>query len=372
MINNEFISIIEIENIENNKHFQRLSEKTQVLVPMTGRSEIAKTRLTHSYEVATSAKVIASYIAIYNNLNSIYEVDYNNCLKQISLLHDIGHPPLGHDGASIIDKKFKELGLSEGFSDNNNNLTIIEKDDINLRDYVKASTIKYPDSLYEYQKEKYSFILSKAINEDKEYFENKKIKIDNINKTISCQIMDEADRNSYTCSDLSDFFCLNKKGNNLSIKDIESFFNFRNNEQFLIGKEMISAVNSNSKKTIKEFFIKMKNNFNKNLNISNNGLYFIDKNLFEVRESFSNIEYELFIKPIRQKKFHLDNINKLNYFIDNVVNHNWIQSSYYKEKLNKSTNEIETLRLKRDMISEVSDWFVINFKNKNKPNSILR
>lgn len=365
----EMKAIKEIENIENNKSFQRLSEKTQVLVPMTGRNEIVKNRLTHSYEVATSASNIMLNIALKNKLSSINDLDYQNSVKQICMLHDIGHPPFGHDGAKIIDSFFKEKGLAEGFSDNNNNLVIMEKQRINVRDYVKAGIIKYPEKLYDEQKKIYLPILDKAINEDKEHYESIGIKLGNIKTTISGQIMDEADRNSYTCSDLSDFYCL---GTKIKINQIENIFNMDSEKQFLIVKRMINEINSGSKNRIKNFFYFMKNSFNENINISENGLYFIDEDLFQIRESFSKMEYELFIKPVRSEKFHINNEKKLKNFINEVFNNNWIQSSFYKEKINNTSDPIEKLILQRDMISEVSDWFVINFDKKYKKKNKIK
>lgn len=360
---NEMKSIKEIESIENNKSFQRLSEKTQVLVPMNGRKEIVKNRLTHSYEVATSAKNILLNIAIRNNIKSIHDLDYQNSIRQTCMLHDIGHPPFGHDGAKIIDSFFKEKGLMEGFSDNNNNLVVIEKQRIHVRDYIKASIIKYPEKLYDEQKKIYLPILEKAIQDDKEYYHSIGISLNDIKTTIGCQIMDEADRNSYTCSDLSDFYCL---GSKIKQSDIEEIFNLDSDKQFLTVKKMITEINSGSKNRIKNFFNSMKNSFNENIDISENGLVFLDNDILELRESFSKMEYELFIKPIRSEKFHLDNVKKLKKFINEVVNNNWVQSSFYKDKIENTSDPIEKLIFQRDMISEVSDWFVINFDNKYK------
>ena len=122
----EEIANDEINRIETSKAFQRLAEKTQVLVPETGRDEIVKTRFSHSYEVASSAKKMAITIAKQLGLNSVQEIDYQNALTQVCLLHDVGHPPFGHDGQKFIDQVFKAHGLEEGFSDNNNNLVLIE------------------------------------------------------------------------------------------------------------------------------------------------------------------------------------------------------------------------------------------------------
>ena len=115
-------SLINTSNIISNKAFQRLAEKTQVVFPKNGRKETVQNRLTHSYQVTNSAKIIENNITIPGK-----DIDYQHSLFNTCLLHDIGHPPFGHEGASYLDKKFKKLGLEEGFSDNNNNFVNIEK-----------------------------------------------------------------------------------------------------------------------------------------------------------------------------------------------------------------------------------------------------
>ena len=275
----EEIANDEINKIEGSKAFQRLAEKTQVLVPETGRDEIVKTRFSHSYEVASSAKKMAITIAKQLGLNSVLDVDYQNALTQSCLLHDVGHPPFGHDGATFIDKIFKSHGLEEGFSDNNNNLVLIENQNLGLRDYVVASTIKYPDKLYKQQKEDYTDKLLKALEEDRQHFAKLGINLKNQTQTITCQIMDEADRNSYTCSDLTDFYCL---GNSVELEDLEPFIDFSSSKQLLLAKQMVNAVQSGSKTQIKNFFLDVKNQFNQNWKLTDNGLDYIDKDLYEL------------------------------------------------------------------------------------------
>jgi len=152
-------------SIITNKAFQRLAEKTQVIIPKNGREETVQNRLTHSYQVANSAKIISETI----NLPTL-NIDYQNSLFNTCLLHDIGHPPFGHEGAKILNETFSKLGIKEGFSDNNNNFKVINKNQIKVNDYTLASLIKYPNKLYESDKEFLLYILEKSINEDIEYF----------------------------------------------------------------------------------------------------------------------------------------------------------------------------------------------------------
>jgi predicted deoxyguanosinetriphosphate triphosphohydrolase len=353
----EEIAINEINRIEASKAFKRLVEKTQVLVPTTGRAEIVTTRFSHSYEVSSSARKMAIKIAKQLNANSIHDIDYQNCLIQACLLHDIGHPPFGHDGATYIDQELKARGLEEGFSDNNNNLVLIENQLLELRDYVIASTIKYPDKLYQDQKDKYLPKLDKAIQEDKEHFKNFGINLKNQKQTITCQIMDEADRNSYTCSDLTDFYCL---GNSVELKDLEPFIDLNSQKQLLLAKQMVNAVQSGSKTKIKKFFLELKNQFNENWELTDNGLDYIDADLFQFRESLSKIEKEFFINPIRKEEFHRNNMLSLQLLTNNALDNGFCESEYYKDKIENANSKTEKLKAKRDMVAELSDWYVIN------------
>ena len=47
-----------------------------------------------------------------------------------------------------MDSYFKAKGVPEGFCDNNNTLSVIEKNDIVLSAHTIASVIKYPERLY--------------------------------------------------------------------------------------------------------------------------------------------------------------------------------------------------------------------------------
>src|SRR5574344_1448673 len=174
--------------IESLKSFQRLMFKTQVVSPDYTRDDTTMNRLTHSYSVKIGAELIADAI----NINGIF-VDYKYAIGNVSLLHDVGQAPFGHDGAYCINDVFKTLGLIEGFTDNNNNFVVINKNGgLNLlTDYEVASLIKYPNELYDYQKEELLPILKNSIDEDVKYFKKLGFFISNRPKrTVACEIMD--------------------------------------------------------------------------------------------------------------------------------------------------------------------------------------
>ncbi len=104
-------------NIIHSASFRRLQDKTQVF-PLD-KSDFVRTRLTHSIEVANIAKIIGSRaintIIAKEKLDPINDMEMIKSLQSIptilesaGLIHDIGNPPFGHFGESVIVNWFKE------------------------------------------------------------------------------------------------------------------------------------------------------------------------------------------------------------------------------------------------------------------------
>lgn len=405
----ELIATEEIERIQ--MYLTRMSEKTQILVPIMGRHEVARNRYIHTQEVANSARMLLANIAI--ELNKKFEsegkpkittddLDYQSALRQVCLLHDIGHPPFGHDGATFLDKYFKSRGLEEGFDDNNNNLVIIDSRNIELRDYVKVNIIKYPEKLYSEQK-KYEEMLKKYVLEDIEHLKKLGINIpkDNLKnvKGFVCQIMDEADRNTYTCTDLSDFFNLSKTKpteeelNNaiiqINVKNLNKKAKKQNREitqeelnnvnqlsvvQKIIVKEL-SSLQEKGVSEIQNYFENKMKLFNKNFRIKTDSELFEDNKFFitykdetiqQMRELFSDITYEMFIRPIRKQPFHLNNMQLLELLVNRTYEEQFTESTRYSKKMKSALDNNDTegyLKAVRDMVGELTDWYVIRKGN---------
>ena len=91
--------------------FRRLSGKMQVF---TGdRGDYHRTRLTHTFEVASIARTMGRALRRNEDL-----------VEALALFHDIGHPPFGHAGEDALNECLAEEG---GFSHNQYALTLAEE-----------------------------------------------------------------------------------------------------------------------------------------------------------------------------------------------------------------------------------------------------
>ncbi len=99
------------DRILHSSAFRRLSGKMQVF---TGEMGIYhRTRLTHTFEVASVARTIARALKLNEDLT-----------EALALMHDIGHPPYGHCGEDVLDECMSSEG---GFSHNQFALVIVQE-----------------------------------------------------------------------------------------------------------------------------------------------------------------------------------------------------------------------------------------------------
>ena len=89
--------------------YRRLQGKTQ-LFP-SDENDFFRNRLTHSTEVAQ----IATGIALNLNATLLKNNPIDEHLVHLAALaHDLGHPPFGHNGEKILDRKMQNFGGFEG------------------------------------------------------------------------------------------------------------------------------------------------------------------------------------------------------------------------------------------------------------------
>lgn len=111
--------------------FRRLSGKMQVFTGEMG--DYHRTRLTHTFEVASIARTIGRALRLNEDL-----------IEALALLHDIGHPPFGHCGEDVLNECLHGHG---GFSHNKFALTLVEELEtrysacpgLNLTDFVLSA-----------------------------------------------------------------------------------------------------------------------------------------------------------------------------------------------------------------------------------------
>jgi len=82
--------------------FRRMDGKTQVFVD--GVSDHYRNRLTHTLEVADTSRGMARALRMNEDLT-----------EAIALVHDIGHPPFGHQGEEVLNDLLRE---KKGFNHN--------------------------------------------------------------------------------------------------------------------------------------------------------------------------------------------------------------------------------------------------------------
>ena len=156
--------------------FRRLQDKTQVF-PLD-KSDFVRTRLTHSIEVSTIARQLGIMISKNTTPYRPTDIDADDAegiasvLLCAGLLHDLGNPPFGHFGETVIGDWFKEnldhilykgaplrswlkdqmASDLENFEGNAQALRILLKakhnSEVNLSQAIISTLVKYPtDSL---------------------------------------------------------------------------------------------------------------------------------------------------------------------------------------------------------------------------------
>ncbi|WP_166824318.1 deoxyguanosinetriphosphate triphosphohydrolase [Brevibacterium limosum] len=181
---------------------RRLGAKTQVVSP--GTDDFVRTRLTHSLEVAQVGRELARYLGCDPDI-----VD-TACLS-----HDLGHPPFGHHGETILDALCRDIGGFEGNAQTLRLVTRIEPkviaDDgrpagLNLSRASLDALTKYPWPRAEATAGRRDSGVRKfgVYDDDRAVFDFYRDGIDNGKRCIEAQVMDLADDISYSVHDVED------------------------------------------------------------------------------------------------------------------------------------------------------------------------
>lgn len=181
---------------------RRLGAKTQVLSPSTG--DFARTRLTHSLEVAQVGREMAQELGIDPDV-----------VDTACLAHDLGHPPFGHNGEAALNTWAQDFG---GFEGNAQTLRLLSRIEpkvfdpkgksrgLNLTRATLDASCKYPWGKEAGQPESggdYSVKFG-YYQDDKEVFDFLRVGATPMRKCIEAEVMDFADDVAYSVHDFED------------------------------------------------------------------------------------------------------------------------------------------------------------------------
>jgi dGTPase len=201
--------------------FRRLQGKMQIFP--VHESDFFRNRLTHSLEVAQIAESVAYRLNFQEELFRIHNIDPRVCATA-GLVHDLGHPPFGHNGERALDDKMREYG---GFEGNAQTLRILSKLEkkvggsgdrltydgrlgLNLTYRTLASILKYDKIIPNVRGEGDALVKgyyaeeADLVTKIKNAVEPEWRKSGKPFKTIECYVMDVADDIAYSTYDLED------------------------------------------------------------------------------------------------------------------------------------------------------------------------
>ena len=181
---------------------RRLGAKSQILV--AGTDDFARTRLTHTLEVAQIGRQIGKLLGC--------DPDVVDCA---CLAHDLGHPPFGHNGERALASIAANIGGFEGNAQTLRILTRLEPKvfradgrpaGVNLTRASLDAAVKYPWTLAEASQHPKGERSAKfcVYPDDEDVFRWLKTGAPKATKPMECQIMDLADDIAYSVHDVED------------------------------------------------------------------------------------------------------------------------------------------------------------------------
>jgi dGTPase len=118
------------DRVVHSKAFRRLKHKTQVFIAPEG--DHYRTRLTHTLETTGIARNVARALGLNEDLT-----------EAIGLGHDLGHPPFGHVGESVLDACVRER-WGHGFRHNEHSLRVVDEiERLNLTEQVRDGILNH-------------------------------------------------------------------------------------------------------------------------------------------------------------------------------------------------------------------------------------
>ena len=155
--------------------FRRLEYKTKVFINSEG--DYYRTRLTHTLEVTQIGRTIARALGANEDL-----------VESICLAHDMGHPPFGHSGETILARLMRDYG---GFDHNKQSLRIVN--------FLERRYPDFPGLNLSWE------VLEGMVKHETEYDQaDAKDFNPDLRGNLEAQITNVADEMAYTAHDLDD------------------------------------------------------------------------------------------------------------------------------------------------------------------------
>lgn len=182
---------------------RRLGAKSQILV--AGTDDFARTRLTHTLEVAQIGRQIGAMLGC--------DPDVVDCA---CLAHDLGHPPFGHNGERALASITADIGGFEGNAQTLRILTRLEPKvlfpdgrsaGVNLTRAALDAAVKYPWTLAEaaaHPKGERTAKFCVYPDDEPVFCWLKAGQHDPTARPMECQVMDLADDIAYSVHDVED------------------------------------------------------------------------------------------------------------------------------------------------------------------------
>lgn len=169
------------DRVIHSRAFRRLEAKTQVFTRRY--SDHFRNRLTHTLEVAQIARTIAAQLGLNVDL-----------VEALALVHDVGHPPFGHEGEKTLDAVMRRHG--HFFDHNLHALRIVEDFELRYADFrglnltfeVREGIIKHS---HDYDVSEFPELSEYLLDE---------------RPPLEAQLIDLADEIAYSAADLDDGF----------------------------------------------------------------------------------------------------------------------------------------------------------------------